>query len=89
MKLEEKLVSLRKEKGLTQLKVAEELDVSRQAISRWESGVSMPSTENLRCLSILYSVPVDYLINEERESPFQVKEENKDQRKKRKSFICA
>ena len=37
MKLDEKLVSLRKEKGLTQLKVAEELDVSRQAIYRWVS----------------------------------------------------
>ena len=53
MQLNEKLVSLRKEKGLTQLKVAEELDISRQAISRWESGVAMPSTENLRCLIVL------------------------------------
>ena len=41
MKLDEKLVSLRKENGLTQLKVAEELDISRQAISRWESGGSL------------------------------------------------
>ena len=41
MKLDEKLVYLRKEKGLTQLKVAEELNVSRQAISRWESGGSL------------------------------------------------
>lgn len=65
MKLDEKLVSLRKEKGLTQLKVAEELDISRQAISRWESGVAMPSTENLRRISELYRVPLDYLINED------------------------
>lgn len=40
MELKEKLVTLRKEKGLTQLAVAEKLGVSRQAISRWESGVS-------------------------------------------------
>jgi transcriptional regulator with XRE-family HTH domain len=64
MKLDEKLVSLRKEKGMTQLKVAEELNVSRQAISRWESGIAMPSTENLKCLSELYGVPVDALLND-------------------------
>ena len=72
MKLDEKLVSLRKEKGITQLKVAEELDISRQAISRWESGVAMPSTENLRRLSELYSVPLDYLINEDSKSSAQI-----------------
>lgn len=45
MELKEKLVALRKEKGLTQSAVAEKLDVSRQAISRWESGIALPSTE--------------------------------------------
>lgn len=64
MKLNEKLVSLRKKNGLTQLKVAEKLNVSRQAISRWESGIAFPSTDNLRCLSELYGVPVDYLLKE-------------------------
>lgn len=44
MELKEKLVALRKEKGLTQLVVAEKLNVSRQAISRWESGTALPST---------------------------------------------
>lgn len=81
MKLDEKLVSLRKENGLTQLKVAEELDISRQAISRWESGVAMPSTENLRRLSELYSVPLDYLINENSEQPARVEEDNGEKRK--------
>lgn len=64
MKLEEKLVSLRKAKGLTQMKVAEYLDVSRQAVSRWEVGDAVPSTENLKCLSDLFEVPMDYLIKE-------------------------
>lgn len=45
MELKEKLVALRKEKGLTQSAVAEKLDVSRQAISRWESGIALPSTD--------------------------------------------
>ena len=38
MKLEERLTALRQEKGLSQAEVAEQLDVSRQAISRWETG---------------------------------------------------
>ena len=84
MKLDEKLISLRKENGLTQLNVAEELDISRQAISRWESGVAMPSTENLRRLSELYSVPIDYLINEDSEQPARVEEDNGEKRKNRK-----
>ena len=84
MKLDEKLISLRKENGLTQLNVAEELDISRQAISRWESGVAMPSTENLRRLSELYSVPIDYLINEDSEQPARGEEDNGEKRKNRK-----
>lgn len=67
MELKEKLVALRKEKGLTQLAVAEKLDVSRQAISRWESGITLPSTDNLKSLSALYGVPVDYLLNSDTE----------------------
>lgn len=63
MEIKEKLVALRKEKGLTQLAVAEKLNVSRQAISRWESGIALPSTDNLKSLSALYGVPIDYLLN--------------------------
>lgn len=64
----EKLILLRKEKRLTQMQVAEEINVSRQAISGWETGTVMPSTENLKSLSILYGVPVDYLLSKEDES---------------------
>ena len=46
MELYEKLIHLRKQKGLSQLKLAEELGVSRQAISKWEVGTAVPSTEN-------------------------------------------
>lgn len=54
MKLEEKLVSLRKAKGLSQMKLAEKMNVSRQAISRWETGAAIPSSENLKYLSDLH-----------------------------------
>lgn len=65
MKLEEKLVALRKEKGLTQLKLAEMMNVSRQAVSRWEAGASIPSTDNLKYLGSLYDVPLEYLLHDD------------------------
>lgn len=69
MKLEEKLVALRKEKGLSQLKLSEMMDVSRQAISRWETGVAVPSIENLKYLGKLYDVSLDYLFNDDMDEP--------------------
>ncbi len=63
-----KLVSLRKQKGLTQMELAEKLNVSRQAISRWEVGAAVPSTDNLKVLGDLYEVPVDYFLNDEIEN---------------------
>ena len=58
MTLGEKLVHLRKGLGLSQLEAAEKLNVSRQAISRWEVGAAVPSVDNLKYLSELYGVPV-------------------------------
>ena len=69
MKLEEKLTGLRKEKGLTQLELAEAVHVARQAVSRWEVGTSVPTTENLAYLSQIYGVSVDYLLNDREEPP--------------------
>ncbi len=69
MKLAEKLVYLRNEKGLSQLKLAEMMDVSRQAISRWETGVAVPSSENLKYLGNLYDVSLDYLFNDDADEP--------------------
>ncbi len=69
MKLTEKLIFLRKQKGLSQLDVAERLNVSRQAISRWEVGTAVPNTDNLKYLSKLYGVPVDYLLHDDAELP--------------------
>ncbi len=62
MKLDEKLVRLRKEKGLTQLELAEAVKVSRQAVSKWESGGAVPSTENLIFLCGLYEISLDDLL---------------------------
>ena len=59
MELSEKLATLRKNKGLSQLELAEAINVSRQAISRWEVGTATPSAENLKFLSEYYDISVD------------------------------
>ncbi len=64
MECREKLICLRKKRGLTQQELAEAVNVSRQAISKWELGAAQPSTENFRSLSMLYGVPVDVLLND-------------------------
>lgn len=66
MKLEEKLTCLRQKKGLSQMELAETLDVSRQAVSKWEMGETRPTTENLKRLSQLYGVPMDTLLDDGR-----------------------
>ena len=63
MTLGEKLTQARKAAGLTQADVAARLDVSRQAVSRWESRQSKPSTEKLLALGELYGVSIDQLLN--------------------------
>lgn len=64
MNLNEKLVELRKAKGLTQRELAGMLNVTRQAISRWEVGTAAPSLDNLAFLSRLYGVPLDDFIQD-------------------------
>lgn len=65
MTFAEKVFKLRRQAGLSQEELAEKLDVSRQAISRWEMGVAMPDAANLLQLSRLFDVTVDYLIKDE------------------------
>lgn len=69
MSLENRLAELRKQAGLSQQELADRLYVSRQAVSRWESGESMPTVENLLYLSELYGVTVDYLLKGDAAQP--------------------
>lgn len=69
MQLPGQLIRLRKSKGLSQLKLTEMMNVSRQAISRWEVGAAAPSTENLKSLGSLYNVPLEYLLNDDAPDP--------------------
>lgn len=87
MKLPEKLISLRKQNRLSQLELAEKLDVSRQAVSKWEVGTAVPSTENLRCLSKLYHVQLEYLLDESKEAPPPISSTEQEEKKFPKSGI--
>ena len=64
MKFNENLKYLRKQYGLTQEQLAEQLNVSRQAITKWESGQSLPDIENLKEISYIFSVSIDSLIGD-------------------------
>ena len=61
--LGKKLKSARKEAGLTQEQLAVKLMVSRQAITKWEADKGMPDIENLKSLSQLLGVSIDYLLD--------------------------
>ncbi len=65
MRFEEKIVQLRKEAGFSQEQLAEKLGVSRQAISRWESGDSTPDITNLLGICNCFGVSSDYLIHDD------------------------
>ena len=64
MKFGEKLQKLRKERGLSQEGLAEMLNISRQAISKWESGQSYPEMDKLINISDIFGVTLDSLIKD-------------------------
>ena len=73
MTIGERLANERKKLGLTQEDLGAKLNISRQAISKWESDISLPDTANLIKLSSLFSCSIDYILNgtekeEEREN---------------------
>ena len=73
MMFNEKLKELRKKKGLTQEDLASELNVSRQAITKWESGDGAPDIDNLRNIALFFHVSVDYLIDNKTEQIVDLK----------------
>ena len=65
MKLSEKILELRKRRGLSQEALAELLGVSRQAISKWENGDATPEIFKLRLIAETFDVTSDWLLSEE------------------------
>ncbi len=68
MILADKIIDLRKKNGWSQEELAEKLDVSRQAISKWESAQSIPDMSRILKLSELFGVSTDYLLKDELET---------------------
>ena len=65
MELNEKLLELRKQKGLTQAELAEILFVSRTAVSKWESGRGYPNIDSLKAIAKFFGVTIDELLSGE------------------------
>ncbi|AMO84119.1 Helix-turn-helix domain protein [Solibacillus isronensis B3W22] len=64
MEFGEKLFKLRKEKGYSQEALAEKLNTSRQAISKWENGQGFPETEKILMIGNIFEVSIDYLLKD-------------------------
>jgi len=86
MELSEKIQKLRKEQGLTQEQFAEQLFVSRTAVSKWETGRGAPSMESLKQIANLFHITLDQLLSTE-EVVVIAENENKDNMKRFASYI--
>lgn len=78
MKFSEKIIWCRKKSGLSQEMLAEKVGVSRQAVSKWETGESEPEISKLKVLAEIFGVTVDWLLSES-EEPY-INENNSDVR---------
>lgn len=87
MTLGNKLAEQRKKKEWSQEQAAEKLGVSRQAISRWESEETLPDANNLKKISKLYGVSIDYLLNEKNEEESGGKTDKTQNKKGRKLWL--
>ena len=67
--LSEKIHNCRKEKGLSQDALAEKMGVSRQAVSKWETGESSPELGKMKALADVLGVTVDWLLSDEEAEP--------------------
>ena len=65
MILADKIMNLRKKSGWSQEELAEQLNVSRQSVSKWESGASIPDLERIISMSKLFGVSTDYLLKDD------------------------
>lgn len=69
MEFSEKLMTLRRREGMSQEQLADRLGVTRQSVSKWESGAVMPELVKLISLSEMFGVSVDYLVKDYLEEP--------------------
>lgn len=82
MEFSEKLVTLRKGRDLTQEQLAEQLNVSRQSVSKWENGQVIPEVEKIVELSKVFHVTLDYLLKPSEIDELSVKTDMLEQQQK-------
>lgn len=86
MSLSNQLKESRISKGLSQAYVAQTLNVSRQAISKWENNRGYPDIDNLISLSELYQVSIDELLHENKQLKEQISKNSKEITDKKKKL---
>ena len=85
MSFENNLIKLRKQKGWSQDELAENLDLSRQAISKWENGTSKPDIDNIKRISKVFDVGIDELLSNDITDNHALSLDFDSSKKKRKS----
>lgn len=88
MSLGQRLLNLRKSKGLSQEELAEKLDVTRQTISKWETDQSLPDFDKIIPICKLYNISADELITGEKEKIVNLEEPNLINKKKKAKGIA-
>ncbi len=80
MTLGERIRELRKKHGLSQEQLADKLNVSRQAVQKWEANINEPNIETIKCIACYFQVDYEYLLNGKAlEPPLKaINDENKD-----------
>lgn len=68
MKFSEKIMKIRKENGLSQEEFGNKINISRQAVSKWESDQSQPEIEKVKEISKVFGISIEYLLNDELEN---------------------
>lgn len=94
MKLSERLTELRKEKNLSQAELADALNVSRQSVSLWENGSTVPALDKLQFLAEFYGVTLDELFYFVEEKPKPQEQaapprEAENGRRRKLAWLCA
>mgnify|MGYP001082062099 CR=1 FL=1 len=69
MKLSEKIVTLRKQKGWSQEELADKLNVSRQAVGKWETETALPEVDKILQMATLFDVSTDSLLKDDVQLP--------------------
>ena len=86
MKLNEKIIELRKKNGLSQEEFGEKINVSRQAISKWESEQTKPDIDKIKEIAKQFNVSFDYLLNDEIDTE-ETKNDTKNNKRKHKTIL--